>query len=221
MENNHKKKKSETLHLVNWEVAEASVFQRQYLLLLGMMLCVLLIYLLRIWHLQVLNGAKYRYQSENNRIRLEDIPAPRGIIFDRNGTPLVENRPAYHLLLIREDVQDVDQTLRELARLCERAPEEFLAILEANKQVPRFVPLRLLSDLDRDSLARIEAQRIHLPGVVIQLEPKREYRCNGTAAHLIGYLSEITETELKNETYLGYYMGEDIGKFGVESAFEK
>jgi len=216
-----KRKKNETLHLVNWEIAEVTVFQRQYLLLMGMMLLILLIYLLRLWHLQVLQGAKYRYQSENNRIRLEDIPSPRGIIFDRNGTPLVENRPAYHLMLIREDVQDMGQTLRELARLCARAPEEFQNVIDANKQTPKFLPIRLLSDLDRDCLARVEAQRIRLPGVVIQLEPKREYITNGKAAHLIGYLSEITETELRSSTYQGYNLGEDIGKFGVESAFEK
>jgi penicillin-binding protein 2 len=216
-----KRRKTENLHLVNWEVTEAAVFQKQYLIVVGVMLIVLMAYVLRVWHLQVLEGTKYRYQSENNRIRLEDIPAPRGLIFDRNGIPLVENRPAYHLLLIREDIQDLEGTIKEVARLCERTPQELFAVLESHKQTPKFLPIRLISDLDRDGLARIEAQRIRLPGVVIQLEPKREYRWNGMGAHLIGYLSEITDSELKNETYQGYYAGEDIGKFGVEGAFEK
>ncbi len=211
----------ENLHLVNWEATETAIFQKQYLLLMAVMLLVLLVYLLRVWHLQVLQGAKYRYQSENNRIRLEDIPAPRGIIFDRNGTPLVENRPAYHLLLVREDVKDMNQTVREVARLCGKNPEDFLNVLEANKNVPKFVPVRLLADIDRDCLAKIEAQRIRLPGVMVQLEPKREYKWNGTAAHLIGYLSEITENELNSEAYQGYYAGEDVGKFGIEKTFEK
>jgi len=216
-----KKKRIDNLQLLNWELTETVVFQKQYLLLGGFAFLILLIYILRMWHLQVLQGASYRYQSENNRIRLEDIPAPRGIIFDRNGVPLVENRPAYHVLLIREDVRDMDQTLRELARLCGRNPADFWNVIEANKQTPRFVPLRLASDLDRDCLARIEAHRVRLPGVVIQLEPKREYIWNGTAAHVVGYLSEITETELKGEQYQGYYAGEDVGKFGVEGAYEK
>lgn len=216
-----KKKKTDNLQLLNWELTETFVFQKQYLILGALTLLILLIYILRMWHLQVLQGATYRYQSENNRIRLEDIPAPRGIIFDRNGVPLVENRPAYHLLLIREDVRDMDQTIRELARLTGRNPTDFWNILEANRQTPRFVPLRLASDLDRDCLARIEARRVRLPGVVIQLEPKREYIWNGTAAHVVGYLSEITENELKSEQYLGYYPGEDVGKFGVEGAYER
>ena len=185
------------------------------------MLLVLVVYVFRMWYLQVLQGTTYRYQSENNRIRLEEIPAARGIIFDRNGNPLVENRPAYHVQLIREDVRDLDQTIREVARLCDRSPEELFAVLEASKHVPRFVPLRLVSDIDRDCLARVEAHRVRLPGLFIQLEPKREYRWKGTAPHLIGYLSEITEGELKGGQYQGYFPGEDIGRIGVESAFEK
>ncbi len=214
-------KKSDSLKLINRESSESSSAQRQHILLGGIMMFMFMIYLVRLWHLQVLQGESYRYQSENNRIRVEDIAAPRGIIFDRNGVPIVENRPAYHLVIIREDIKDLDGTIRELARLCERNPDDFFSILEANKTTPKFVPLRIMSDLDRDCLARIESQRIRLPGVVIQLEPKREYKWNGSAAHLIGYLSEITEGEIRSEKYQGYYPGEDIGKVGIESSFEK
>lgn len=216
-----KKQKPEGLNLTNWEAIEGTIFQRQVLLMLALVFAVVFVYSLRLWHLQVLEGAKYRYQSENNRLRLEDIPAQRGIIFDRNGTPLVENRPAYHLQIIREDVVDMEHTLGEVARLCGRNRQELQDVLDSNKQVPKFVPIRMVADLDRDSLARIEGNRVRLPGIVIQLEPKREYLCNGTAAHLIGYLSEITEGELKSEQYQGYVIGEDVGKFGVERGFEK
>ncbi|MFZ2445963.1 MAG: penicillin-binding protein 2 [Syntrophobacteraceae bacterium] len=214
-------KKTDGLKIINWESTESVSFQKQHIILCGVLVIFLMIYLLRLWHLQVLQGSSYRFQSENNRMRIEEISAPRGIIFDRNGVPIVENRPAYHLVVIREDIRDLDATIRELARLSERNPEDFFSIIEANRTTPKFVPLRLAADLDRDCLARIEAQRIRLPGVVIQLEPKREYKYNGTAAHLIGYLSEITEAELKSEKYQGYYPSEDIGKVGVEGAFEK
>ncbi|MGO9019807.1 MAG: penicillin-binding protein 2 [Syntrophobacteraceae bacterium] len=216
-----KGKKLDGIKLINWDNSESVSFQKQYILICAIMLLLMMIYMVRLWHLQVLQGESYRFQSENNRIRMEEIAAPRGIIFDRNGVPIVENRPAYNLVIIREDVTDLDETIKELAGLCERDPNEFFSIIEANKATPKFVPLRLASDLDRDCLARIEAWRIRLPGVVIQLEPKREYKWNATAAHLIGYLSEITEAELKSEKYRGYYSGEDIGKVGIESAFEK
>ncbi len=216
-----KGKKLDGLKLINWESTESVSFQKQYILICAIMLLLMMIYMVRLWQLQVLQGESYRFQSENNRIRIEEIASPRGIIFDRNGVPIVENRPAYNLVVVREDIRDMEGTIKELARLCERDPDEFFSIIEANKATPKFVPLRLASDLDRDCLARIEAHRIRLPGVVIQLEPKREYKWNATAAHLIGYLSEITEAELKGEKYRGYYPGEDIGKVGIESEFEK
>ncbi len=213
--------KLDGLKLINWESSEAVSVQKQYILFCAVVVLITMIYLVQLWHLQVILGQSYRFQSENNRIRVEEIAAPRGIIFDRNGVPIVENRPAYHLVIIREDISDLEGTINELARLCERNPDEFFSIIEANKTTPKFVPLRLASDLDRDCLARIEAQRIRLPGVFIQLEPKREYKWNGMAAHLVGYLSEITEAELRSEKYQGYYPGEDIGKVGIESAFEE
>ncbi len=216
-----KRKRKSTLQILKFSDNESSLFGRQYLLLTAVLVLVLLVYVLRLWHLQILEGPRYRYQSENNRIRLEDIPAPRGIIFDRNGIPLVENRPAYHLELIREDVADLEETVQRLARLCERDPQEFLDILESNRHRPRFKPVRLLADLDRDILARVEAHRVRLPGVVLQLEPKREYRWNGVAAHLIGYLSEITEQELSSPQFEGYHPGEDIGRYGVERAYQR
>lgn len=218
------KTKGNKLHgpkLINWENAESVSFKKQYILFCAFMLLVMMIYMARLWYLQVLRGQFYRFQSENNRIRVEDIEAPRGIIFDRNGVPIVENRPAYDLMIIREDVKDLKGTIKELARLCGRDPAEFFSIIEANKTTPKFVPIRLVSDMDRDCLARVEAQLIRLPGVEIEVEPKREYNWNGTAAHLIGYLSQITEAELKSGKYKGYYPGEDVGKVGIESAFEK
>ncbi len=203
------------------ESAEALSFKKQYIVFFAVMLLVMMIYLARLWYLQVLCGQFYRYQSENNRIRVEDVVAPRGIIYDRNGVPIVENRPAYDLMIIREDVKDRNGTIEELARLCECNPSDLFAVLEANKSTPKFIPLRLVSDIDRDCLARVESELIRLPGVEIVIEPKREYNWDGTAAHLIGYLSQITEGELKSGKYPGYYPGEDIGKVGVEYGFEK
>lgn len=214
-------KKPLKLKLINWENTETLSFQKQYIALCALLLIFIIIYMLRLWYLQVLQGYSYRFQSENNRIRIEEVSSPRGIIFDRNGVPIVENRPAYHLVIIREDIRDINSTIKELARLCDRNPDDFFAVLEAHRTTPKFMPLRIASDLDRDSLARIEAQKIRLPGVLIQVEPKREYKWNGSAAHLVGYLSEITEADLKSEKYQGYYPGEDIGKVGIESAFEK
>ena len=212
---------TDLLQLVQWEVSEAPAFQKPYLIALAFLVLVLVTYLFRLWYLQLLHGVQYRYYSENNRIRIEEISAPRGNIYDRNGNLLVENRPAYHLVLIREDVPDMDRTIAELAELCEVDAKQFHEVLAANKSIPKFIPIRLMADMDRDSLARIEAQKLRLPGVVIQVEPKREYQWNGVGAHLIGYISEITDAELKSGNYQGYLPGEAVGKVGIERAFEK
>ena len=104
-----KGKKLDGLKLINWESAESVSSQKQYMLICAIMLLLMMIYMVRLWHLQVLQGESYRFQSENNRIRIEEIAAPRGIIFDRNGVPIVENRPAYNLVIIREDISDLDR----------------------------------------------------------------------------------------------------------------
>lgn len=211
------------LQLIQWETNERALFERQCRIILAFFLLVLAGYVLRLWYLQVLNGAHFREISESNRIRITAVRAPRGLIFDRNGTPLVENRPAYHLMLVREDIkapEEVERILEELARICRRPLRELLDALEANKDKRPFEPIRLLEDLDRDALARLEARRLRLPGVYIEVEPKRSYRWNGTAAHLIGYLGEISEDELKDEAFRGYQAGEFIGKGGVEKTFE-
>ena len=213
-------KLSRQILLANWEPTDEGLFQRQYLLLVGVLILILIIYVLRLWQLQILNGARYRYLSENNRVRLEEIPAPRGIIFDRHGIPLVENRPAYHLMLVREDVPDLDGTLEQVATICGNAPDELRKIVEDNKATRSFVPLRLMADIDRDCLARLEARRLRLPGVFIRVEPRREYKFNGSAAHVIGYLSEVSEEELKKDEYKQYAAGESVGKIGVERGLE-
>jgi penicillin-binding protein 2 len=209
------------LQLVHWDVSESPAFQRPYLVAVALLMIVLLGYAFRLWYLQLLHGAQYRYYSENNRIRLEEIQAPRGVIFDRSGTVLVENRPAFHLMLIREDVSDIDETVESLAKLCQVDAAPLYDILAASEGLPRFIPIRLAADVDRDSLARIEPQLFRLPGVFVQVEPKREYQWNGVAAHLMGYMSEVSEAELKSESYRGYMRGEAVGKVGVEKAFEK
>ncbi|SMC28003.1 peptidoglycan glycosyltransferase [Desulfacinum hydrothermale DSM 13146] len=211
------------LQLIQWEASERRLFERQCRIILAVFLAVLAGYVLRLWYLQILSGAHFRELSENNRIRFMAVRAPRGLIFDRNGTPLVENRPAYHLMLVREDIKaphEVGQILEELARICAIPEQELRQRLEANKTKRAFEPIRLLEDMDRDTLARLEARRMRLPGVYIEVEPKRRYRWNGTAAHLIGYLGEISEKELQSRDFRDYQAGEYIGKGGVEKTFE-
>jgi penicillin-binding protein 2 len=182
---------------------------------------VFVVLLLRLWYLQIIRGESYRNLSENNRIRLEDIPPTRGIIYDRHGRILVDNRPAFKLALVPADASNLKHTLGKLGRILQ---VEELQLEEKVKNAPRgapFRPILLSRDMDRDQVAAVETHRFNLPGVMVQIEPRRSYEMPSFAAHLIGYLGEIEEAQLKDMRHLGYKLGDYVGKYGVEMEWEK
>ncbi len=181
---------------------------------------VFVVLLLRLWFLQLIRGETYRNLSENNRIRLEDIASTRGIIYDRHGRILVDNRPAFKLAVVPEDIRDFQKTLYQLSSTLEVDQAQFMEkVRHAPKGAP-FRPILLSRDMTRDQVAAVETQRFHLPGVMVQIEPRRSYERPSFAAHLIGYLGEIEEAQLKDRRYQGYKMGDYLGKYGVELEWE-
>jgi len=181
---------------------------------------IFVVLLLRLWFLQIIRGESYRNLSENNRIRLEDIPPTRGIIYDRHGRILVDNRPAFKLALVPADVSDLKLTLGKLGRILKVEKPQ---LEEKVKSAPRgapFRPILLSRDMNRDQVAAVETHRFNLPGVMVQIEPRRSYEMPSFAAHLIGYLGEIEEAQLKERRHLGYKLGDYLGKYGVEMEWE-
>jgi penicillin-binding protein 2 len=190
--------------------------------LTGAMVCVLAAFLVlfaRLFYLQVLEGEELRRLSENNCIRLQDIDPPRGLIFDRQARLLVENRPAYNLSIIPKDAKPVDQTLARLSHYIKVPLADLLAAVE-KKHGYAYKPILLRQDIGRDTLAAIEVHKYDLPGIVVSVKPRRHYIDRFSAAHLIGYLSEINGKELRSGRYPGTRSGDFIGKFGVEKTYE-
>jgi len=181
---------------------------------------VFVVLLLRIWFLQIIRGETYRDLSENNRIRLEDIAPTRGIIYDRHGRILVDNRPAFKLAIVRPDVGDLQQTLDKLSRVLEVEQDELEEkVRNAPKGAP-FRPILLNRDMNRDQVAAVETHRFNLPGVMVQIAPRRSYERPSFAAHLIGYLGEIGEAQLQKRQTQGYKLGDYLGRYGVEMEWE-
>lgn len=176
--------------------------------------------LLRLWYLQILKGQYFREQSENNRLSTVFIPAPRGIIYDRNHTPLVANRPAFNIELVEEDSPKPKETIRRVAELVDVDPEELLAKPQYRKR-RRFEPRLLLHDVSREDVAKIMAHRYELPGVVVNVEPARSYLYGEFASHVVGYIREISKSQLESPQYAGYRPGDLVGQFGVEAKWEK
>lgn len=191
--------------------------------LIGALIVVLLLFavmILRLVHLQVFEGEELRRLSEINSIRLQDIHPPRGLIYDRSGRTLVDNRPAFDLAIVLKDARPVDLTLQRLGLLLDE-PDDLLALrIQNGRQRGPYTPILLKPDMGRDTLASIQVHNFKLPGVVVQVSPRRHYLHGPLASHLLGYMGEISPEELRRPVFEEYKRGEFIGKFGVERAYE-
>ena len=205
----------------DFDPIETEVYQKRLTRLTLFVLIVFSVLFVRLWFLQIINGAGYRIQSENNSIDLRDILPFRGLIFDRNGQLLVDNRPSFTLGVIPEDIKDLDGLMGDLRRLAEiDSLSAKNKIKEALKRDP-FNPVYIKKGLTRDELARIETNILSLPGVIIEVKPKRHYIHNTLAAHLIGYLGEIDRKQLNRKGYEENKLGDFVGKFGIEKKWQR
>jgi penicillin-binding protein 2 len=181
-------------------------------------LVIFLVFFVRLLYLQVIKGQELRFLSENNRIRLIKIIAPRGQILDRKGRVLVDSRPAFDVVVTSEDVKDLEGLAQKLSHFLHLSPDEIKDKVE-HRESPPFQPITIKKDISWGELSSLKTHRLDLPGVDIQIEPIRTYPFGIVAAHVLGYVGEITKEELKEVK--GYQMGDWIGKYGVELTWEK
>ena len=176
--------------------------------------------LLQLWHLQILSGDEYRSMSESNRLRFLPVAASRGAILDRNGKVLVSNRPSFSLAVIPQEVQNRGALLDQLSSLLGLDRAELAERWEKVKGRAKYYPIVLASNISRDQVEIIEENRLHLPGVEVEMKPVREYANGILASHLLGYIGEISEDEMDGKGYEDYNPGDYIGKNGVERGWE-
>lgn len=198
----------------------APEFRHRAQLLITVVSIVFLSLVGRLVFLQIIQGERFTYFSENNRIRLKKIPGTRGMVFDRRGQLLIDSRPSFDLLFVREDAGDPETTLRHLAAFLGRDNGEFLSLLEENKTRQRFEEIVLGKDIDWRTVVAVESHQLDLPGVTLRIRPRRSYLSNSMAAHLLGYIGEINSKQLKAQKEKGYTMGDEIGQFGLERRWE-
>ncbi|MCK5322830.1 MAG: penicillin-binding protein 2 [Desulfobulbaceae bacterium] len=174
----------------------------------------------RLWYLQIHRGEEYSRLSENNRIRMQKIAAPRGNILDRQGRVIVTNRPCFNIVWIREDAPDPDVVIKRLAKIFKEDISVFLDRIRIAADGPRYVPICLKEDIDWEKLVYIENHRLELPGVRVEVIPRRDYLFGDLASHLIGYLGQISRNELTDSPGGLYEGGDQIGKTGIEKLYE-
>jgi len=173
----------------------------------------------RLAYLQVVQGSYYERLADGNRIRLIPIMAPRGTFYDRNGVPLVSNRPGRTVSLVPISGPIPEAVIDKLAAILAINPAQIRAKIA--QQDGSFEPIRVKTDIGPDTVAKIEERRSELPGVVIEIQPIRNYINNDLAAHLFGYVSEISDVELESRKDEGYRSGDIVGKFGLEKVYDK
>lgn len=173
----------------------------------------------KFFHTQLLTGGEYALQSEQNRIRRVPIAAPRGLIVDRHGEILAENVPGYSVALLATSADSLEATLDRLEGLVTLTPEARAAIRRTWVRNP-LDPVVLDRDVGFETVSALEERRVAFPGLVIQSEPKRRYPLNEVAAHVLGYVSEITEDELAGGEVAGARPGALVGRDGVERVYD-
>ncbi len=182
---------------------------------------ILVVLVLGLWNLQVLGAENYRSLAEANRIRKIPVLAPRGRIFDREGRLLVDNYSSTSCFLLRDQVKDPALELPLIAEGLHLPVEQIEATLHRFAASPKYQPIPLKQDITPDEQAFIEAHRNELPELETLEEQRRLYPRDGFAAHLIGYVGEVSEQMLANDSrYAAYDPGDVVGRSGVEATYD-
>lgn len=199
---------------------ERRLFEQRSIVIVVLMGILSALLLGRLIWLQVVRYEHYTQLSQGNRVRVEPLPAARGVIYDRSGQVLADNQPTYQLELVPEEVRDLGVTLEGLARI---GLIEFANINDLKKQIRsrrsfESVPVRLR--LNDEEIAKFAVNRFRFPGVDIQPRLARNYPLGEIAVHALGYVGAISEADLEKIDREAYAGTRTIGKLGVESAFE-
>ncbi|MBM3803133.1 MAG: penicillin-binding protein 2 [Acidimicrobiia bacterium] len=182
---------------------------------------VFLFLLAGLWNLQILNRGYYNDLAEKNQVRSITLVAPRGKILDRNGQILVDNRPSFTLSVIREHLSSIGNAIELLASGLNLEVDSLKSQVEKHRRQPSYLPIVIKEDMTAADVAFIESHRLEFPGLDIIRQPRRFYREGPLAAHLLGYVGEISEKQVGTEEFRYCKPGDFIGKAGVERVYNR
>lgn len=189
----------------------------------GIVAIVLMLLVLgRMFYLQIVEYQRYTTESLDNRVNVVAVAPTRGLIYDRNGVLLADNKPVYSLEVTPERVVDMEQTLTDLSELVTLRDVDIESFQKARKRKRSFQPLPLRSNLNDEEVARFAVNRYRFPGVDIVARLYRFYPGGGLAVHALGYVGSIDERDLRDKDFdaLNYEATNHIGKSGVERFYE-
>jgi penicillin-binding protein 2 len=172
----------------------------------------------RLYYLQVIRHHQLSELADKNRIRIQRLPALRGLVYDDRHQPLVDTRPSFDAVIVPEDTQNLSATIEKLEKVLNH--DHIAEKLEdaEDQGRPDFEPVTVDERLDWPQVVALETHQLELPGVSLQVNPRRHYIYDSLAAHLLGYVGEVTVRDLNRLP--DYRMGDEIGKFGLERSLE-
>ncbi len=180
-----------------------------------------LVLVARMYYLQVIQHEHHSTLAENNRIHVRSLPPTRGLIYDRNGVVLADNRPSFSLTLTRERAGEWRQVLASIIEVLELDPLELDTFIKRVQQGRRpFEPVPVLFELTEEQIARISVNQYRLPGVEVEAQMVRHYPFGERFAHTVGYVGRINEDDLKRLDSVEYSGTHHTGKLGVERFYE-
>jgi penicillin-binding protein 2 len=173
---------------------------------------------LAFWYFQVVQFNRYYELAENNHQRTLPLRAPRGVLYDRNNRVLVENRDSYNISVVREHTKNLSQTLKRLAEVTGTDEAQMQEVVRRRRSEPKYRPLAVIEDATLAQVAAVAAHRLEFPEVFVDRVPTRQYPTDDLAAHLFGYVGEVTEEQLTGQPYRA---GDVVGQSGVEKVYNK
>src|SRR5262245_41456639 len=171
------------------------------------------------WLLQIVEHAKYEEMAANNHQRTLALRAPRGVLYDRNGQVLVDNRHSFTISIVREHTKDLDRTIRMLSEVAGLDVNNVRTIVARHKSEPSYRPIVVVEDASLAQVAAITARRLdfELPDGVVEEVPTRQYPAQGVAAHLFGYVGEVSDAMVEADDKLK--SGDLVGQAGIEKIY--
>jgi len=175
--------------------------------------------IVNLWYLQIIKGQEYEQRAINNCIRFLVEEAPRGEIFDKNDNLLITNRPAVNFTVIPAEIEDYNIVSRQLSSIMLLEESYLINKFEQLKQRP-FQAQTVVRDLEKEQIIAVEEQKYKFKGTLLTVQPERKYLYQDLAAHLLGYVNEISEEELQSSNYQHLSGGDIVGKSGIEKYYD-
>lgn len=205
---------------------EAKEYHSRLPLLYFIIVVASFLFLGRLWYLQIVEGTELREFSEKNRIKEEKVPAPRGMVLDREGRVLVDNQPGFDAVIIPQYASELSKTASVIGKILGIPDQAIIKKVKTSRiQNGSFWPVRVKENLNRDEVARIERLRLDHPGLRIDMSIKRSYLLNKNGAQMYGYVGEISKTELPRINKglaegSKFEQGDYVGKSGLEQFYD-